>query len=361
MKQIDTRQWKPFKIGNIFQTRRVMGKLQVPTGASVPKKSLRENGNTPRITVTGLNNGTYGMYDYCGKNPNNYRVYTNFISVSFLGTVFYQKGTASLDMKVHCLKPVGVELDEYTGLFLVAAINSSLRKSSYLDQLSSSLLPKLVIMLPSTPDGNPDFTAMEKFVRERERRAKVSLDALSVYTDAAKQQVDSTKWKRFHLYDESLFTIDSGTKLDRVKMSSNCPTVNFVGRANANNGVTCAVDRIAALPPYEAGLLTISLGGYVGSCFVQDRPFYTSQNVNVLIPRKRMSVYAKMFIATVVFREGQLHYKAFSNELNRHMKRDFSIPLPVASSGAPDFEYMERHMKAIEEKVKSKLTALQSI
>lgn len=57
-------------------------------------------------------------------------------------------------------------------------------------------------------------------------------------------------------------------------MKDNAPSVNFVGRANANNGVTDYIDRIDGLEPYKAGYMTISLGGeYLGSCFIQDKPF----------------------------------------------------------------------------------------
>lgn len=133
-------------------------------------------------------------------------------------------------------------------------------------------------------------------------------------------------------------------------MKDNAPSVNFVGRANANNGVTDYIDRIDGLEPYKAGYMTISLGGeYLGSCFIQDKPFYTSQNVNVLIPKKEMSYYQKQYIATMVFREGRLHYKAFIDELNRHMKTDFTIPLPVKDDESIDWEYMELYMKFIEE------------
>lgn len=43
-------------------------------------------------------------------------------------------------------------------------------------------------------------------------------------------------------------------------MKDNAPSVNFVGRANANNGVTDFIDRIDGLEPYKAGYMTISLG-----------------------------------------------------------------------------------------------------
>lgn len=151
-----------------------------------------------------------------------------------------------------------------------------------------------------------------------------------------------------------MFIIDSGTKLDKIKMTSKNPTINYVGRANSNNGVTDYIDEIDGLRPYDSGCLTVSLGGeYLGSCFIQDKPFYTSQNVNVLIPKHHMSDYCKRFISTMIFREGKLHYKAFIDELNRHMRTDFSILLPVTSNGKPDWNYMEQYMPTAEQKAKA--------
>ena len=188
-------------------------------------------------------------------------------------------------------------------------------------------------------------------MRKIEITVRDTLTKLQSAKNLHTKEIDVSRYKRFHLYDDDLFTIDSGTKLDKIKMSNESPSINFVGRANANNGVTDYIDEIEGLKPYEAGLLTISLGGeYLGSCFVQDKPFYTSQNVNVLIPKHEMSYYCKKYIATMVFKEGRLHYKAFIDELNRHMKTDFTIPLPVDENGNIDWSYMEQYMKDVEQR-----------
>lgn len=142
-------------------------------------------------------------------------------------------------------------------------------------------------------------------------------------------------------------------------MTSHNPSVNFVGRANINNGVTDFIDKVEGLKPFVPGCLTISLGGeYLGSCFIQEKPFYTSQNVSVLIPKHPMSDYCKRFISTMIFREGRLRYKAFIDELNRHMRTDFSILLPVTSENKPDWDYMEQYMRMTELKVKTALSQL---
>lgn len=153
-------------------------------------------------------------------------------------------------------------------------------------------------------------------------------------------KINISSWKYFYLYD--IFEIDSGTKLDKVKMKTENPEINFVGRSGINNGITTKVDRINNLEPYQAGNLTLALGGaYLGSCFVQPEDFYTSQNVVVLKPKSNISFYTKQFISSVIFKESQLHYKAFIDELNPHIKTDFSFKLPVTSNNQPDYKYME--------------------
>ena len=166
MNKIDTTNWDNFKIKDIFETEINKNKIQVPTGANVKRTELKD-GNEARITVSGINNGIIGYYS---SESENYRLYENFISVSFLSTVFYHPYKASLDMKVHCLKPKNIELNKYTGLFLVSVIRKSLLNYSYSDQISSSLLPELSIKLPYIINESgkkmPDFEYMENYIKE---------------------------------------------------------------------------------------------------------------------------------------------------------------------------------------------------
>lgn len=171
-------------------------------------------------------------------------------------------------------------------------------------------------------------------------------------------RVDIKKWKEFHLYDEHMFDIDMGNKFDKSKMDTTKNDINFVGRTGNNNGINATCGMYNNVEPYPSGLLTLALGGSVGSCFIQQKPFYTSQNVIVLIPKDNISDDAKQFIATVIQKESELHYQAFIKELNAHIKTDFAIPLPVNENNQPDWNYMENYMKNIMEDTQSKLDKL---
>lgn len=356
--KIDISKWKNFKIEDVFELEKKSNKKQVPTGNSIKKRYLDEKGNIPVISVTGINNGICGYIKEENENIKNHKIFNNIITVSFLGTVFYQKSKCILDMKVHCLKPKDIELNLYIGLFLIGVINTSLKKYTYSDQISSSVLPELNLKLPVDSMGNLDWNYMENYMIQQEKKAKEVLEGLINCKDDS-NKIDITEWGEFHLYD--IFDINSGSKMDKIAMKFDNPTINFVGRSGVNNGVTAVVDEVEDYVPYKAGNLTLALGGaYLGSCFVQEKDFYTSQNVVVLSPKEDISFYAKEFICAVIFKEGNTHYKAFIDELNRHIKTDFIIKLPVDSKGKPNYEYMDKYMAQIKNTVTNKYKVLKS-
>ena len=155
--------WLEFKISDLFITEYKSKKIQIPTGAYVHKDYLFE-GKTPRITVTSQNNGIDGYYS---SNDKNYRVFENFISVSFLGTIFYHPYKASIDMKVHCLKLKDKALNFNISMFLISEIKKSIENASYGNQLSSTDLPHKKIMIPVNDEGKPDYVFMEECIKER--------------------------------------------------------------------------------------------------------------------------------------------------------------------------------------------------
>ncbi|MDC0803559.1 MAG: restriction endonuclease subunit S [Clostridium sp.] len=354
MSKIDTSSWGKFKVDDIFK---------IINGRGITKEELFLHPGTIVAIQSGEEqNGCIGYIDeeYC-KAVNYYIEYTPCLTVARSGSsghITYQENPFVVGDSAKILKN-RYEMNKYHFLFIRTVLMQLKKKYSYNNKVSEAKYKEEIIYLPITTKGEPDWRYMEEYMRKLEVAVISSIEKLDIISNTSLNKIDLSNFKRFHLYDEGLFIIDSGTKLDKVRMSDNNPSINFVGRSNANNGVTDYIDEIEGLKPYDAGLLTISLGGeYLGSCFVQDKPFYTSQNVNVLIPKTNMSYYCKKYIATMVFKEGRLRYKAFIDELNRHMKTDFSIPLPVDKDGKIDWDYMDQYMRNIEARCSSKLTAL---
>ena len=128
---------------------------------------------------------------------------------------------------------------------------------------------------------------------------------------------------------EDAFDVFYGNKFDLNKMRQSAGGVNFVGRSSENLGVTASVEEIPDVKPYEAGLITVALGGTkLLSAFVQARPFYTAQNVAVLRPKHPMKMEEKLYVCLSI-RHNRFRYSAFGREANRTIK---TLTIPVMAS-----------------------------
>ena len=121
----------------------------------------------------------------------------------------------------------------------------------------------------------------------------------------------------------ALFSVEYGNKFDMNKMEAQEKKtgIAFVGRRGGltgSSGVSGYVARLPGVEPYPAGTITVALGGSrLLSSYVQQRPFYTAQNVAVLKPVDReMSLKQWLFYAMCI-RHNAFRYTAFGREANR--------------------------------------------
>ncbi|WP_251476023.1 restriction endonuclease subunit S [Stenotrophomonas lactitubi] len=123
-----------------------------------------------------------------------------------------------------------------------------------------------------------------------------------------------------------LFDVSFGSKLDLVNLVQvDTGGVNFVSRGQKNNGVSARVATLSNIAPYPAGCLTVALGGSIFETFLQPEPFYTSQNVAVLVPKVPMSEHVLLFYCAAIAKN---KYRfTYGRHANRTVK-DVSIPAP---------------------------------
>ena len=353
--KIDIKKWKEFKIGDLFDIH--------PTKSYKMNNSslMTEDGINPVVVNSCYNNGIGGYTNYeCTESGN----MITFSDTTSADSIFYQKNSFVGYPHVQGMYPIGEYKDkwsEYIYLFFVTLFREKAidLNYDYVNKFTRESAKEIMIKLPVDNKNNPDWKYMKEYMKNIEDKSRKAIKKLNNCEEDT-TPIDITEWKEFHLYD--IFDIDSGSKMDRIAMKFDNPTINFVGRSGINNGVTAVVDEVKEYLPYKAGNLTLALGGaYLGSCFVQEKDFYTSQNVVVLIPKEDISFYAKEFICAVIFKEGNTHYKAFIDELNRHIKTDFVIKLPIDSYGKPNYEYMDKYMIKLLNKTKNKLNYLNNI
>ena len=274
--------------------------------------------------------------------------FANYMDVDFIGTTDIVAGYNEF-------------LNERTGAFLATVYSQERPKYSFGRKWKTHLRDTEVnLPIQRSKDGSPvlnetkrwsdegyipDWQFMEDYIK--------SLHHKPLTTKNNPGQVSELKvdeWKHFLLKD--ICRITMGNKMDWTAMSTDEPSVNFVGRSADNNGVAGIVDIVfdkngKVVNPYPAGCITVALGGSLGSTYLQNEPFYTSQNVSVLEFSDDVSDYAKLFLCTLIHNESRYKYFPFGRELNTHIKTDFGFTLPVDSNGNPDWQFMEDYIKAL--------------
>lgn len=332
---LKNKEWKEFLIGDIFN---------ISTGALLPKKALKK-GNVARITATDSNNGVFDYYSEV--THKNFRAVKNFISVSFLGSVFYHPYKASLDMKIHSVKLKELELNKYLAHFIVLALKRTTALFSYGDQLSSSDLPKKKILLPINKKDEPDFEFMEAFMKQKEQEKFLQYNTyISQRLEDLKgfktiEPIEEKEWLEFFLKD--IFTeIQRGKRLKKADHKKG--KMPYVSSTGLNNGVDGYVGNNEKVRIFS-DCLTIANSGSVGACFYQPFEFVASDHVTQL-KNDELSEYTYKFISSIVKRLGVKY--SFNREMNDTRIKKEKILLPINDQNEPDYDYMENFMKQLE-------------
>lgn len=328
-------QWGEFEIGKIFD---------VSTGKLLPKSVLKK-GNYPRITATDNNNGVFGYYQKL--QHKNYREITNFISISFLGSVFYHSYTASLDMKIHAVQIKNKKLNKYLAEFLVLCLKRTVSIFSYGDQLSSSDLPKKKILLPINSKGEPDYVFMEQFMRHKEQE---KIDQFQHYIAKRIAQVKDFKttkplnqieWGEFYL-NEIFTEIQRGRRLKKDDHKKG--RMPYISSSAINNGVDGFVSNKDKVRIFSK-CLSIANSGSVGATFYQPYSYVASDHITKL-ENKNFNEFIYLFISSLSKRLSEKY--SFNREINDTRIQREKILLPIDKNGQPDYDYMENYMKKLE-------------
>lgn len=113
-----------------------------------------------------------------------------------------------------------------------------------------------------------------------------------------------------------LFHICYGNQFDFSKMEVLDNGINFISRGSTNNGFVAKVALYDDIEPFQAGLITVTMGGsYLLASFVQPSPFYTAQNIKVLSPKVKMNLNTKLYYCAAI-QHNRFRYHSHSREAN---------------------------------------------
>jgi type I restriction enzyme M protein len=182
-------------------------------------------------------------------------------------------------------------------------------KSNVLKYLSFALLQE-------------DFATLREFINNKPKA-----------TDLANDR----EWKWYKL--EDLFEIRKGKRLTKLNMTGG--STPFIGSIDNNNGYR---EFIGQKPIHDGNTITVNYNGSVAEAFYQPKPFWASDDVNVLYPRFKMNHFNALFLVSLI----KMEKYRFNYGRKWHMERMASTEIKLPSvEGTPDFDYMEAFIKTL--------------
>lgn len=341
--------WKAFQIKTFFDIH------PTKTYKNMSKEELDDGGQTPFVVNSAENNGIGG---YSSLDATEKGGIITFSDTTDGNTFFYQPYDFIGFSHVQGMYPINRKWSKNELLFLVTVLSFvCFGRYNYGRKMTRDNILNTFVLLPVDNDNNPDWKYMNEYI--------LSLHYKRLTTNISENsciELNTENWKEFYLH--KLFHTGMGNGIDAVLTTNNEPKFNYVSRDSNGNGVVGFVDEIEGEEPFPAGAMSLALGGsFLGSCFIQKKPFYTAQNVAVLQEKFSLSDHTKLFIATLIRNECKIKYQAFGRELNAHFRKDFTIKLPVKYDAngivfddkhefsdegyIPDWEWMDKYMKSL--------------
>lgn len=173
---------------------------------------------------------------------------------------------------------------------------------------------------------------------------------------------DSNLKKAFNFKISDVFDLHKGKRL--TKANHTCGNTPFIGSTDSNNGVT---GYIGQEPIFEGNAITVSYNGSVGQVFYQEKPFWASDDINVLYLKDHIlntSLYG--YLSSVLKKAGSKFSYSYKWNLERMKKTMIVLPVQTDNNNMPiidqnktyhpngyipDWDYMEKYIHAIEKEV----------
>lgn len=161
------------------------------------------------------------------------------------------------------------------------------------------------------------------------------------------KKLENVEWGEFRVHD--LFEVAGSKSLDSNAIDFVQTGINFVGRTFDKNGVQGFIEKQKFEPNKPFTITATVIGNYKYVKF-QVEPYYCSQNINILTPKKIIAKWnykiAYYFVAIIqkfvsLYDKQQGGYKL--EDIKNHL-----IKIPILKNGKIDFDFMEELITKLE-------------
>lgn len=287
------------------------------------------------ISRTALNNGVSAKVDrVCETEPYPEGCLTIALGGS-IGATFYQNAPFYTAQNIAVIQ-FKEDIPFLSKLYLCQIIKFEVKNKfrAFGRELNCHIKADFSVQLPIDENSCPDWQFMETYIKS------LKYKPITTKIKNSNHIVNTKTWKSYSL--DYLFDFVKGKRLTKADMLPG--NVNFLGAISENNGVR---EKIETDYFWRPNCITVNYNGSVGEAFYQKEPFWASDDVNVLYAKCFWSLnqYIAMFIITVI--KANKYRFGYGRKWTLEKMKDTIIKLPSKKDGMPDFEYMERYIKAL--------------
>ena len=316
---LNVESWKEFRLGDLFSEMykaeaHVKGELEcydVPSDNTIRFISRKEMNKGCDCYV--LNNDLSGIEE------------GNAIAIGdTTATCFYQgEDFVCGDHMVICRADW---INLHTALFIISILKQEKYKYSYGRAFKMELISNTMLKLPATTDNTPDWGYMEQYIKSLNHKPLATANQGGYRSHTLGVET----WKDFCLGD--YFDIKKGKRLTSDDQTEG--STPYIGAIDSNNGIANYIGQDAI---HDGNTISLSYNGSVGEAFYQPKPFWATDDVNVLYFREEngaeFNKYIALFVCAVL-RQEKYRYSYDRKWVLDSMKSTV-IKLPE-KSGKPD-------------------------
>lgn len=328
--KLNVENWKEFRLGDLFFQ---MYKAQAHVKGDLDCYSSPSENTIRFISRTEMNNGCDCYVLNAGLTGIEEG---NAIAIGdTTATCFYQSDKFICGDHMVICRADWINL--YTALFIISILKQEKYKYSYGRAFKMDLISNTIIKLPATIDSHPDWDFMEQYIKSLNHKPLTTANQGGY----GSHTLGVESWKEFCVGD--LFEVKKGKRLTSDEQTDG--ETPYIGAIDSNNGVANYIGQAAI---HDGNTISLSYNGSVGEAFYQPRPFWATDDVNVLYFKEENGIafnkYIALFICAVL-RQEKYRY-SYGRKWVLESMRSTVIKLP-AKDNKPDFGFMENYMRAL--------------
>lgn len=246
-------------------------------------------------------------------------------------------------------------INEYSGCFIATIIRTVCKKYYYSDMANKDVIAEETILLPVDENHQPDFSYMESYMKNQEIAVSASLTKLqSAKRFLKSKNAEFESWKTYKIKDVFPNIVKPAVYHTR-EVKENSEGIPYVVRSKFNNGVKYYVERPNSnVNPAKV----ISFGAENATFFYQKSEWISGRDM-YYIDTRGIDEYACLFITSClqpIAEKYSYNYGMFPDLL-----KEERIKLPANKNGDPDYAFMEKYMRIVENKVYSAVKVLSAV